>query len=70
MIADLQVEKEYRLFDNFSRISSQDFEWLLNGIGPEILEKDTNYREAIRCTLWWSWLRSFKRTVSKLTMAW
>lgn len=47
MIADLQVENEYRLFDNFSRMSTQDFEWLLNSIGPEISKQNTNYRDAI-----------------------
>jgi hypothetical protein len=34
-------------FKNFCRMSSEDFEHLLNLIEPAIRKKDTNYREAI-----------------------
>jgi hypothetical protein len=37
-------------FKNFTRISSSDFEFLLNNIGRTINKQDTNYRESIPAT--------------------
>lgn len=47
LINDLKAEMEYGLFQNFCRMKSTDFEWLLNEIGPKIAKEDTKFREAI-----------------------
>lgn len=44
MLNDLRIGGQ---FENFCRMSSEDFEYLLNLIGPEITRRDTNYRKAI-----------------------
>lgn len=46
MLHDIQVNPS-RKFDNFCRMSSVDFEYLLNKIGPFIAKKDTNMRKCI-----------------------
>jgi hypothetical protein len=38
------------LFENFTRISKSEFEFLVNGIGPRITKRDTNMRSAIPIT--------------------
>jgi hypothetical protein len=38
-------------FKNFTRMSSSDFEFLINLIGHRIARKDTNFREAIPVTV-------------------
>lgn len=38
------------LFKNFTRMSKNDFEYLLNIIGPRIVKSDTNMRNAIPIT--------------------
>jgi hypothetical protein len=35
------------LFENFCRLSAQDFELLLQKIGPHITKKDTKWRKAV-----------------------
>lgn len=35
------------VFKNFTRISCQDFENMVNTIGPEIAKQDTNYRKCV-----------------------
>lgn len=34
-------------FKNFARISCEDFEFLINAIGPLIAKQDTNYRKSV-----------------------
>lgn len=46
MLQDLRQEPS-GLFQNFCRMSSVDFEYLLNKIGPLIPKTDTNMRKAI-----------------------
>lgn len=46
MLLDLQREPSGQ-FKNFCRMSSEDFEFLLNEIGPKIAKQDTNMRKAI-----------------------
>lgn len=45
---ELMLDK--KLFDNFSRMSKSDFEYILNKIGPKIKRNDTNMRNAIPVT--------------------
>lgn len=45
---DMGIAGELRSsFQNFTRISSNDFEFLITLIGPKICKKNTNYRDAI-----------------------
>lgn len=46
MLLDLQREPSGK-FENFCRMSVEDFEYLLNKIGPKIQKQDTNMRQAI-----------------------
>lgn len=46
MLQDLQREPSGH-FKNFCRMTSEDFEFLLNKIGPLIKRSDTNMRKAI-----------------------
>ncbi|KAF5301005.1 hypothetical protein FQR65_LT08988 [Abscondita terminalis] len=47
LISDLKAEMKYGRFQNFCRINSTDFEWILNEIGPKIAKEDTEFTEAI-----------------------
>lgn len=47
MLADLKLQESSGHFQNFVRISSQDFEFLLNAISPKIKKMDTTMRKAI-----------------------
>ncbi|KAF0710068.1 protein ANTAGONIST OF LIKE HETEROCHROMATIN PROTEIN 1-like [Aphis craccivora] len=46
MLRDLNNEPSGK-FENFCRMSSSDFEYILNKIGPVITKLDTNMRKAI-----------------------
>lgn len=46
MLIDLSREHSGK-FANFCRMSAEDFEVILNKIGPTIMKKDTNMRKAI-----------------------
>ena len=46
MLADF-VKEPSKYFENFCRISLEDFEYLLNKIGPHIAKSDTNMRKCI-----------------------
>ncbi|KAL5236530.1 hypothetical protein ACI65C_003940 [Semiaphis heraclei] len=46
MLRDLKNESSGK-FENFCRMSSSDFEYILNKIGPDITKQDTNMRKAI-----------------------
>lgn len=46
MLQDLKREPSGK-FENFCRMSTVDFEFLLNKIGPLITKRDTNMRKAI-----------------------
>ncbi|XP_050316046.1 uncharacterized protein LOC126750463 [Anthonomus grandis grandis] len=46
LLADLQKEPSGK-FMNFCRMSAEDFEIILNQIGPHILKQDINMRKAI-----------------------
>lgn len=46
MLADFLKEPS-GLFENFCRMSFEDFEYLLNKIGPHIEKKDTQLRAAV-----------------------
>ena len=44
---DVGLNRELRSsFHNFTRMSSADFELLINLLGPKIAKKNTNYGEA------------------------
>lgn len=48
---DLGINGELRSsFKNFVRISSADFEYLIQLVGPKIFKQNTNYRDAISVT--------------------
>ncbi|CAH2003850.1 unnamed protein product [Acanthoscelides obtectus] len=48
---DLGINGELRSsFKNFVRISSADFEYLIQLVGPNIFKQNTNYRDAISVT--------------------
>lgn len=44
---DKELILDKYLFQNFTRMSKSDFEYLLNTIGPRIKKEDTNMRKAI-----------------------
>lgn len=46
MLADLNLEQSGR-FENFCRMSVEDFEFLLNKLGPFIQKQDTNMRKTV-----------------------
>jgi len=46
MLEDIQINLSGK-FDNFCRMSSGDFEYLLNKIGPFVSKMDTNMRKCI-----------------------
>jgi hypothetical protein len=46
MSLDLQRERSGK-FENFCRMSGEDFEYFLNKFGPKIKKQDTNMRQAI-----------------------
>lgn len=46
LLNDLLLEDTGQ-FKNFCRISSADFEFLINAIGPKVAKKNTNYRSCI-----------------------
>ena len=46
MLSDF-VKEPSGEFDNFCRMSSSDFEFLLQKIGPDISKNDTKWRKAI-----------------------
>lgn len=43
----LKTDDRSGLFRNFSRMSQEDFQYLISLIGPKIGKKDTNYRDCI-----------------------
>lgn len=47
LLLDLKSQEISGHFKNFTRMSSTDFEYLLNLIGPKIKTKDTKLRKAI-----------------------
>ncbi|XP_066600805.1 uncharacterized protein [Prorops nasuta] len=47
LLCDLALENRSGQFQQFFRISSEDFEILLNIISPKIQKRDTNYRSCI-----------------------
>ncbi|XP_066590606.1 putative nuclease HARBI1 [Prorops nasuta] len=47
LLCDLALENRSGQFQKFFRISSEDFEILLNIISPKIQKRDTNYRSCI-----------------------
>lgn len=47
IIRELTFEGDNEPFNNFTRMSRIDFEYLLSLIGPQIKKKDTHMREAI-----------------------
>ncbi|XP_046144675.1 protein ANTAGONIST OF LIKE HETEROCHROMATIN PROTEIN 1-like [Osmia bicornis bicornis] len=46
LLSDLQLETGGH-FKNFVRMSSEDFEFLINAIGPKIQKNDTRFRKAV-----------------------
>lgn len=46
LLADLRLE-DASGFKKFCRLSTKDFEYLLNLVGPIISKRDTNYRDAV-----------------------
>lgn len=46
MLADMRKEPSGK-FENFCRMSAEDFQIILNKIAPEIRKSDTNMRKAI-----------------------
>lgn len=47
LLVDLALEPITGQFQNFARMSVEDFEHLLSEVGPEIMKKDTVLRKAI-----------------------
>lgn len=47
LLNDLQFDENILHFQNFTRMSSEDFQLLINLIGPKVVKQDTNMRPAI-----------------------
>lgn len=47
LLSDLKMDDRSGLFTNFSRMSQEDFQYLISLIGLKIGKKDTNYRDSI-----------------------
>lgn len=47
LLRDLKVEHDYGMFQNFCRMSPEDFKTLLKLVELKIMKSDTNYRRAI-----------------------
>ena len=51
ILNELKVELSTGQFNNFVRMSSEDFEVLIQMIGPKVMKKDTRFRNAIPVSL-------------------
>lgn len=47
MLRDLNIEKDYNLFQNFTRMSTRNFEKLLPFTDLKIMKSDKNFRLVI-----------------------
>jgi len=47
LLNDMQFDENILHFQNFTRMSSEDFELLINLIGPKVAKQDTNMRPAV-----------------------